>query len=261
MRLLLAAFAVCVLSACALSAADNSADLLVAAAKGDVPRINSLLVQGASVESADKNGRTPLMLAAQHGHTPAVKALLAAGANADARDRGGLNAFAIALLDPAGRGDRDGVLAALPRPPRFRLAAVTGWAPSGLISSCFEPRNALLQRVALLRPDESLLRELQAFIRASGRGLAELVSVDARNVESLTAPSSPAVPADAVLLLEFQPGSACSGAADSLTFDIDMQVLSARDGHPLAPSVAASKTCAQPQSPTPRNTARSSRRG
>lgn len=228
-RLLLA-----LIMASALPAADLSADLLAAAAKGDIPRIQSLVSQGAGIESADKNGRTPLMLAAQHGHADAVKALIAAGAMVNARDRSGLNAYAIALLEPAGRGDHDEALSVLPKPPRFRLAAVAGWAASGLISSCFEPRNALVQRVGLLRPDESLLRELQAFIRSAGRGLAEMVSVDARNVQPLTAPAESPAGADAALLLEFEPGSACTGTADALTFDIDVQVLRAKDGAVLA---------------------------
>ncbi len=209
-------------------------ELLAAAAKGDVRRIEALLRQGADVESVDKNGRTPLMLAAQRGHIDAVKALLAAGAKPAARDRGGLNAYAIALLEPAGHGDREAVLAALPKPPRFRLAAVAGWAASGLVSSCFEPRDALLQRVGLLEPDESLLRELQAFIRSSGRGVAGLVSVDGRNVQPLAAPPNAAANFDATLLLEFEPGSACTGARDALTFDIDVRVMRAGDGAVLA---------------------------
>jgi Ankyrin repeats (many copies) len=223
MRMLL-----CLSLAASLWAADATADLLAAAAKGDVPRIQYLLQHGASIESADKNGRTVLMIAAQHGHAAAVRALLAAGAKPDARDRSGLNAYAIALLEPAGRADHDAVLQALPKPPRFRLSAIAGWSPARLVSSCFQQREQIVQRIGLLNPDTSLLRELQAFIKSSGRGLAELVSVDANNIEPLRPQAAEG--ADGILLLEIQPGSACSGGTgDTLTFEIDLQVLRARD--------------------------------
>ena len=208
--------------------ADDASDLLAAAAKGDVSRIQSLLQHGADIESADKNGRTPLMLAAQHGRTAAVKALLAAGAKPDARDRAGLNAYAIALLEPAGHGDRDGALAALPKPVRYRLSLIAGWSPGGLVSSCFEQRERVVQRVGLLNPDEKLLREFAAYAKASGRGAAELVSVDAKNIQPLHPDATEG--ADAVLLMEIQPGSACSGGSgDTLTFAIDVQIFRARD--------------------------------
>ncbi len=209
-------------------AADPSLDLLAAAAKADAARIQYLLQHGANIEAADKNGRTPLMIAAQHGNAGAVSTLLAAGAKTDARDNGGLNAYGVALLDPAGHGDHDAALAALPKPPRSRLAVVAGWSPARLVSSCFQQREQIVQRIGLLHPDESLLRELQAFAKTSGRGLAELVSVDAKNIQPLRAQPSDA--ADALLLLEIEPGSACSGGAgDTLTFDIDLQVMRASD--------------------------------
>jgi hypothetical protein len=213
-------------------AADAGADLLAAAAKGDVARITYLLQHGAGMESTDRDGRTPLMLAAQHGAAPAVTALLAAGAKPDARDRSGLTAYGVALFDPAGHADHSGALAALPKPPRARFAAVAGWSPARLVSSCFQARDQIVQRIGLLHPDENLLRELQAFIHASGRGLAELTSVDARNIQPLRPEA--AEEADAIMLLEIEPGSACTGGSgDTLTFEIDLQVYRARDQHLL----------------------------
>jgi hypothetical protein len=212
----------------ALAAADPGADLLAAAAKGETARIQYLLQHGANIETADKNGRTPLMIAAQHGHAAAVSALLAAGAKADARDHAGLNAYGVALLDPAGRGDHDAALATLPKPPRSRLSAIAGWSPARLVSSCFQQRGQIVQQFGLLHPDVSLLRELQSFAKTSGKGLAELVQVDAKNIEPLNPEAVDA--ADAILLLEIQPGSACTaGTGDTLTFEIDLQVYRARD--------------------------------
>jgi hypothetical protein len=223
MRILL-----CLALAASLWAADATADLFAAVAKGDVPRIQYLLQHGANIESTDKNDRTALMIAAQHGYTAAVEALLAAGAKPNARDRSGLNAYAIALLEPIGRGDHDAALQALPKPTRFRLSAIAGWSPARLVSSCFQQREQIVQRIGLLNPDTSLLRELQAFIKSSGRGLAELVSVDANNIQPLLPQAADG--ADGILLLEIQPGSACSGGTgDTLTFEIDLQVLRARD--------------------------------
>src|SRR5580692_1300206 len=78
-------------------AADQSGGLLAAAAKGETTLVQTLIQAGASLEAADKNGRTPLMLAAQHGHVDTVRALLAAGAKLDARDKSGLTAYSLAL--------------------------------------------------------------------------------------------------------------------------------------------------------------------
>jgi hypothetical protein len=214
-------------------AADQSPALLTAAAKGDTDRVETLIRDGASIESTDKNDRTPLMLAAQHGHADTVRVLLAAGANPDARDKTGLTAFGLALLDPAGHAGREAVLKMLPQHPRFALAVIAGWNPERLVSSCFQRREQSIQQFGLMRPDESLMRELQAFATSSGKGIARLVHVDAKAVEPLQ--PEPVDDADAVVTLEIEPGAACSGgAADSLNFAIELKVFRARDLVPLA---------------------------
>jgi hypothetical protein len=223
----------CVFLLAASAVADGSAELLAAAAKGDTGRVETLLHDGANVESTDKNDRTPLMLAAQHGHPDTVRILLAAGANTDARDKTGLTAFGLALLDPAGHADHEAAMKMLPQHPRFTLAVVAGWNPERLVSSCFQRREQSIQQFGLMRPDESLLRELQAFATSSGRGTARLVHVDAKAVEPLQ--SQAVDDADAVVTLEIEPGAACSGGtADSLTFAIEVKIFRARDLLPLA---------------------------
>ena len=198
------------------AAADLSPDLLMEAAKGDTARVQTLLKQGANIEAADKNGRTPLMLAAQHGHAETVRLLLASGAKADARGKDGLTAFGLTLFSPAGHGSHDEVLKALPQPPRLRVAVEAGWTPGKLVSSCFQTREQLVKLVGAMHPEESLVKELQAFAIASGRGLAQLMQ-------------SPA-DADGVVRLEVRPGSACvAQSGDNLTFSIELQVLRARD--------------------------------
>ncbi len=213
-------------------AADPSADLLAAAARGDTARVQALLKARANVDATGKNDRTPLMLAAQHGHAETVKALLAAGAKAGARDKSGLTAYGLTLLDPAGHGDHDEVLRLLPQPPRYRLAVVAGWSPTRLVSSCFQRREQAIQQFGLMKPDESLLRELQAYLKSSGKGLAQLVEVDARAIEPLRPERTDT--ADAIVTLEIEPGAACAGGtADSLTFAVEAQVFRARDLLPL----------------------------
>jgi hypothetical protein len=209
-------------------AAEQSTELLTAATRGDTDRVQTLLRDGASIESTDKNDRTPLMLAAQHGHPDTVRVLLAAGANPDARDKTGLTAFGLTLLNPAGHADHEAVMKMLPQHPRFTLAVIAGWNPERLVSSCFQRREQSIQQFGLMRPDETLLRELQAFATSSGRGIARLAHVDAKAVEPLR--PEPVEDTDAVVTLEIEPGAACSGGtADSLNFAIDVRVFRAHD--------------------------------
>jgi ankyrin repeat protein len=87
--------ALCLLAAVATSAlAQKGADqiningqLVMAARSGQVPRVRALLEQGphqgASVNSRDRNGDSPLNMASAKGNAPMAAALLGAGADPD----------------------------------------------------------------------------------------------------------------------------------------------------------------------------------
>ena len=62
-------------------------DLISAAGTGDLARISALLKRGASVNSRDAQGRTPVMAATYGRHAAAVNALIAAGADVNQRDQ------------------------------------------------------------------------------------------------------------------------------------------------------------------------------
>ena len=200
-----------------LPAADLSAGLLSAAAAGNTGDVKALLDKGAKIESTDKNQRTPLMLAAQHGHADTVKLLLSRGARTDARDHLGWTAYGLALLSPAGHGDHQAVLQALPVPPRIRLAVDAAWLPARVESSCFMSRGELPGEVGKLRLDRVVREEFLAFAAASGKGLVDIVR-------------DPAEPADALASLSVVPGIVCGGAAgDNLSLSIDVRLFRSRD--------------------------------
>jgi hypothetical protein len=76
--------------------ADPNADLLTAAAAGDLQGIQTALQQGADANTADKDGNTPLILAAQKGSMAIAQLLLFNGAESSARNNSGLNANRVA---------------------------------------------------------------------------------------------------------------------------------------------------------------------
>jgi hypothetical protein len=210
-------------------AADTSAQLLAASARGHTEQVKALLSRTPSLEATDKDGRTPLMLAAQHGHADTVKLLLARGANPDARDSSGLTAYGVALLDPAGRGDHEDVLKMLPRPPRARIALEARWTPAKLVSSCFMDRAPMAREVGQIHLDAMVLEEVARFaFTPAARNLAEIVHADKLGAGE---PSS-ATPADAnaTVILEVEPGAACSGqTGDNLTLSINVRVFRGSD--------------------------------
>jgi len=79
------------------------AQLIAAAANGDVADIERLVADGADPDARDDDGSPALMVATRDGHADAVRALLAAGADVDAQDARQDNVFLYAgaegLLD------------------------------------------------------------------------------------------------------------------------------------------------------------------
>jgi ankyrin repeat protein len=66
--------------------ANQDADLLAAARKGNAGQVKALLESGASVNTKNNYGVTPLFFASWNGHTEVVRLLLAKGAEANVSD-------------------------------------------------------------------------------------------------------------------------------------------------------------------------------
>jgi ankyrin repeat protein len=94
-------------SAAASGAEDPNQALFVAAASGQVERLDSLLAQGADVNSKNGAGRTPLMGAAFSGNVRVIRKLLAFGADPNTADNRGVTA----LMEAAAQGYEDAVKA------------------------------------------------------------------------------------------------------------------------------------------------------
>ena len=60
--------------------------LIALAAKGDLPGVERLIGEGASLKARDNRGRTALLAATQGNHVAVARALIAAGADVNAKD-------------------------------------------------------------------------------------------------------------------------------------------------------------------------------
>lgn len=193
--------------------AANSADLLAAAKRGDTGKVSALLSKGASVESVDKLGRTPLMLAAMRGHAATVTELLKHGAKPDVRDKQGWTAYGLAVVSDA--AGRDAVLKALPAHPPIRLTLETGWSPENLVTSCFLHPQQLREQVAGIQPDAQVAAAVHEYAVLNGKHVLEFVAEGG----------------DGTLRLTVRPGVSCvqQQSADNVTELIDVK-LTAGDG-------------------------------
>lgn len=81
-----------------MSSTTPPADLLAAAAAGDVAEIDRLVADGADTEVRDADNATPILVAARAGHLDAVRRLIAAGADIDAQDDIDQNPFLYACI-------------------------------------------------------------------------------------------------------------------------------------------------------------------
>jgi len=195
------------LSSLAASAADLGPDLLIAARKGQTVQAEKLVEQGASVESHDKSGRTPLMMAAQHGHVDTVRALLAKGARPESRDKEGWTAYGLALLSSG--GGREEVLKALPAPPTVRMMLLTVLVPDNLYSSCFMPPPQLVSSVKSLESEGRVLTALRD-AAAAAKAPVELVAAEG----------------EASLTLRVRPRAVCvqQQSGDKVSLEVDARL-------------------------------------
>jgi ankyrin repeat protein len=60
--------------------------LIGAAGKGDLPAVERLIREGASIAARDGRGRTALLVATHGNHVPVARALIVAGADVNAKD-------------------------------------------------------------------------------------------------------------------------------------------------------------------------------
>lgn len=166
----LALFLLCASSVPALAqkGADQiniNGQLVMAARTGLVPRVQALLEQGASVNSRDRNGDTPLNLAAAKGNADMVAALLKAGADVNLA-----NVAGVTPLMGAGLAAKEGIFRALivagAQPPpldRVKKNAATYAAASGCSACITELLKAGVQVNARLENDLTLLMWAAAY--------------------------------------------------------------------------------------------------
>jgi len=88
-----------------LTEADEA--LLFAADRGDIGKIQSLILSGADVNAAAQNGLSALHLAAVKGHKPVIEFLLAKGADMNANDKDGMTPLHLAVLRGPFQGHKD----------------------------------------------------------------------------------------------------------------------------------------------------------
>ena len=199
--------------ACAMvvaTAADLGPDLRNAARKGDAAAIASLLSKGASVDSADKQGRTPLMLAAERGRAAAVKLLLEKGAKADARDRQGWTAYGLAVME-----GRDEVVRLFPAREPVAAALEVAVAMDNVYTSCFLKPRELADQVAGIQVDAMVAAAVRDFASANGKGLLKFVD----NGQQIT------------VAVKVRPAVSClqQQTLDNLTLAIDVRILRTSD--------------------------------
>jgi hypothetical protein len=201
------------LIAAAVFAAHESPEMLLAAKRGQTAKVAALIAKGGSVESTDRDERTPLMLAAMHGHAAVVEVLLKSGANPEARDRFGYTAYGLAVLSSS--DGREAVLKALPQHPPLRLTVETAWTPENLVTSCFLRPAQLRDQIAAVQPEAQAAAAVRDYAVLNGRRVLEFLAEGG----------------DGALRLTVRPGVSCvqQQSADNVTELIAVR-LTAADG-------------------------------
>ncbi len=116
---------------------DSSVDFVVAARKGEIPKLEAFLKDGVNVNSRDDRGRTALMAACGTGQIDVVRLLLAKDADVNAKDNEGETALKDAVMAVVkDRNEEDGWRWGHPEAVRLLLARGAdvnaqkkGWTP------------------------------------------------------------------------------------------------------------------------------------
>jgi ankyrin repeat protein len=91
-----ACFFLCAVFASHAAFSGPNEDLLAAASKGELPKLERAIKKGANPDARGESKATALMVASERGHGNIVRALLRAGARADATREGGIAAIHVA---------------------------------------------------------------------------------------------------------------------------------------------------------------------
>jgi len=113
-----------------LAQAPAGAALVEAAGRGDLAQVRRLVEGGASVETRDARGRTPVLAATDGNHLEVVRYLIARGADVNAQDAQKDSAFLLA----SARGSTDIVRATLQAGADLR--STNRYGGTGLIPAC-----------------------------------------------------------------------------------------------------------------------------
>lgn len=111
--------------------AEGSTPLMIAALRGDLPRVRSLLDAGADARAVNVRGDTSAMAAANAGDAGALAAVLDAGADPRAVNRDAVGALHLAVIT----GDPACVRLLLARGADVRARTALGWTPLLLAKS------------------------------------------------------------------------------------------------------------------------------
>ena len=89
---------VCGMNATQVSMSSLDKQLLQATKYQELDEVNKLIAAGASVNTKDDEGNTPLMIASRHDFRPIAKALIRAHADVNMQDKGGNTALMQATM-------------------------------------------------------------------------------------------------------------------------------------------------------------------
>lgn len=143
-------------------------DLVKAAAAGNLPEVERLLLKGGQINGADAEGRTPLIAAAYESRREVVLHLVQRGADVNLKDRAGVSAF----LAAASNAGSDSVQVAVIMNAGANIHATDGEGNTALIRAARQGNADTVQRLLVFgaEPDTRNTAGLTALQEAAAGG-------------------------------------------------------------------------------------------